>query len=194
MKIQSNTYPGEDSLDEYIRVGSSGMLVVVISLFLIFVAVLLWGFEGKLPVTKEGKALIIDQDTVEALYYGKDIEALALDPTQVKDESIGILCFVNASDYSLDKLNDFDKKVVIRTPNQKECSGVITTILTVPISAEDAKTYLLGSQWITDQCVEGDYSWVVIVDPDQDLSAYNYQIAKLTFTVEEVSPIQLLLR
>ena len=192
MKIQSNTYPGEESLDEYIRVGSPGTLVVVFSLFLIFAAVLLWGFAGKLPVTKEGKALIIDQDTVMALYGGRDIEAL--DPTQLKDENIGILCFINASDYSLDKLNDFEKKVVIRTPNQEECSGAITTILPVPISAKDAKTYLLGSQWITDQCVEGDYSWVVIVDPDQDLRAYNYQIANLTFTVEKVAPIQLLIQ
>lgn len=192
MRIQSNTYSGEESLDEYIRVGSPGTRVVVISLFLIFAAVLLWGFVGKLPVTKEEKALIIDQDTVMTLSDGKTIEAL--DPTQVKDENIGILCFISSSDYSLDKLNNFEKKVVIRTPNQEECSGVITSILPVPVSAEVAKTYLLGSQWITDQCVEGDYSWVVIVDPDHDLSAYNYQIANLTFTVEEVSPIQLLIQ
>ena len=192
MRIQSNTYPGEESLDEYIRVGSSGTRVVVISLFLIFAAVLLWGFVGKLPVTKEEKALIIDQDTVMTLSAGKTIEAL--DPTQAKDENIGILCFISSSDYSLDKLNSFEKKVVIRTPNQEECGGVITSILPVPVSAEEAKIYLLGSQWITDQCVEGDYSWVVIVDPDQDLSAYNYQIANLTFTVEEVSPIRLLIQ
>ena len=83
-----------------------------------------------------------------ALYSGKTIEAL--DPTLVKEEDIGILCFISASDYNLEELNGFEKKVVIRMPNQEEYRGVITTILTVPISAEDAKTYLLGSQWITD--------------------------------------------
>ena len=43
-----------------------------------------------------------------ALYSGKTIEAL--DPTLVKEEDIGILCFISASDYNLEELNGFEKK------------------------------------------------------------------------------------
>ena len=46
-----STTTAHDGLDDYIRVGSPGLLIIVGALSLMLVATLIWGFFGKIPVT-----------------------------------------------------------------------------------------------------------------------------------------------
>ena len=48
--------------------------------------------------------------------------------------------------------------------------------------------------WIIEKCFTGDYCYLVEIIPDEDMTAHDFKLAEITFTTEEISPIQVLFR
>ena len=74
-KKQESFEGTQEDLDEYIRVSRPSVVVVIISLLLVLVAVLVWGFIGKIPVNETVTGIVIDNTLYEQL-YPEEVERL----------------------------------------------------------------------------------------------------------------------
>ena len=57
-----------------------------------------------------------------------------------------------------------------------------------------AKSLLFDNGWALDKCINEDYSWLVVIRPDEDISKYVLTLTEVTFVTEEVAPIRFLVR
>lgn len=56
------------NLDEYIRVCSSGTLVIIVALSLVLVASIVWGFTGTLPMTLDVTGCMLERGDISSEY------------------------------------------------------------------------------------------------------------------------------
>ena len=111
------------------------------------------------------------------------------------NENILVLCFLDASRFNLDTVQKVGGQAVVETPDHRTFTGRIAKIgNTTPLSRMQAKELLFQNEWPADNCIPGEYSWPVIVKPDEDASAYEFTLAKVTFVTDEIAPIRLLMR
>lgn len=178
----------QEELNEYIRVTGSGTIAVIVSLLLLLAALLIWGFVGTLPVTETVTGLAIDA----SMYDGESQVKTAL--LRSGEGEIRILCFVDASRYNGQAVESFEDRVNLKMPDQNTFSGTIETRYMEPLSAEKAKSLLFDNGWLLDKCIRQDYSWLVVIRPDEDISKYVLTLAEVTFVTEEVPPIRFLMR
>ena len=164
----------QEELNEYIRVTSPGTIVMIVSLLVLLAALIIWGFVGTLPVTETVTGLVTDA----SMYDGNDrISAVLLG---AGDGEVRILCFVDASRYNGQAVKAFDDKVRLKMPDQNTVR-------------EMAKSLLFDNGWALDKCINEDYSWLVVIRPDEDISKYVLTLTEVTFVTEEVPPIRFLM-
>ena len=179
---------GQEELSEYIRVTSPGVFVAIVSLLVLLVSTIVWGFVGTLPVTETVTGLVIDT----ARYGELNPEEAKLIPDQ--EEGTLVLCFVDASRYNGQEIREFGDRARLKMPDQSIFSGTIETRYQTPISMEKAKHILFDNEWVLEKCVSQDYNWFLVIRPDEDLSRYAFTLAEVTLLTEEVAPIRFLMR
>ena len=177
----------KEDLSEYIHSCSPGILVVIISLLMLLVATIVWGFAGTLPVTETVTGLVVDRDSYLKRYPDK--ANILGDDENVKAL---VLCFVDASRFNGQAIKEFGDDAVLKMPDQNTFRGKIETRYMVPMSMDEAKELLFDNEWVQEQCVKQNYNWMLTVQPTQDLSQYAFTLAEVTLLTEEVPPIRLL--
>lgn len=190
-KKQESFEGTQEDLDEYIRVSRPSVVVVIISLLLVLVAVLVWGFIGKIPVNETVTGIVIDNTLYEQL-YPEEVERLK----KVQDFEIGnimVYCFLDASRYNGNALKEFGDEAVLKMPDQKTFRGKIESHFLTPVSREEAKKILFDDEWLTEQCVKQNYIWWLTIRPDDDLSKYAQTLSEVTILTDEVAPISFLI-
>lgn len=192
---------GQEDLNEYIRATKPGTLIVILSLLILTVSTIVWGFAGTLPVTETVTGVALDKAAYEeALQGGSTRQAtggiFGEEPETDHDEAkeIVILCFVDAFRYNGQAVKNFSDKVKLVMPDQNEYTGTIEKMFNVPVSTEEAKEILFGNEWAVQKCISQDYSWLLVIRPDEDLSQYTVTLTDVTFLTEEVAPIRFLMR
>ena len=176
-----------EELNEYIHITSPGTHIVIISLLILLVSLIIWGFAGTLPVTETVNGLVIDKEQ-----YGR------LNPEKANlvadaEGEILILCFVDASRYNGQAIREFGNQATFKMPDQSTFAGTIETKLQAPISMEEAKHILFDNEWVLEKCVSQDYNWLLMIRPEEDLSKYIFTLAEVTLLTEEVAPIRFLM-
>ena len=156
-----------ERLNEYIRVAKPGTWVMVSGLLLVLVAFIAWGFIGTIPksVTLKG---VVDEST----NYSLDV-------------------VVDASQFSGKSL--VGKEATYRLPSGATGKAKVTKATETPMSREEM-TNVLESDFLASSLVDSDYSYVLLVQPEENLSDHGLEIGQVTVITDEVQPVSFLLR
>lgn len=187
-----NQAEAEEELNEYIHVTSPGTFVVIVSLVVLFVALMIWGFIGTLPVTETVTGLVVD--TAQYRQLIKDDTGYLAELLPDWEDEIVILCFVDASRYNWQAIQEFGDQASLQMPDHTTHSGTVETKLLAPVSMDEARKILFNNEWVLEKCVTQDYNWLLAIRPDEDLTQYTFTLAEVTLLVEEVPPIRFLMK
>ena len=177
-----------DGLDDYIRVSSPGLLIIVGALSLVLVATVIWGFAGKIPVTATVTGCVVDTERFAAeLAQGDDANHEPL-------EGSWVVCFVDSSKYSAEQLMQFSDDVTIAMPDRTTFKGKIEIVSPYPLSRDEARNFLRDGEWVAEQCVNSNYSWGILVHVHEDISGHLFTTPEVTIITDEVPPIRFLAR
>jgi hypothetical protein len=151
-----------DQLDEYIKVSSPSIWLVLTALLVLFTSVVVWGFTGTLP-----KTLIVNG---------------------IMDGNAKVVLFVDAN--ALEKDITGCKAQVVAAGNAT-FDGIVSDVSLNPYSAlEIAAEY--ESDWVTQKLVTGEYSYAVTVALSGSPAYTEGMIASVTIITEEIRPISYL--
>ena len=187
-----------ENLDEYIRVSKPGTKIVLAALLIVLAAVIVWGLIGKLPVTITVRGLVVSRKTAEALYRAQNENN---DETEAEDqadtaetaaEGSVVFCFIDASRFNKTQVRNFAENALIEMPDRYRLTGTLRTLVGVPLSREECKQILFDNEWVTERCIQTDYSWWLIIEPDESIENYDFILADITIVTEEVAPISFL--
>ena len=183
-----------EELDAYIRVVRPGMLILVIALALVLVALIVWGYTGTLPVTKSVSGVMTSiENRMENSYTHYDRDSLAAEKGMPADQlqRYDAYFFLNAYEFSGDDL--LGKEIIVSRPGKNAVRGIVATVEPVPYTREEILSEF-GSQWVVDNCVESDYSWVVAGRLDSDEYDESWALVDVTIVTENVHPISFLMQ
>ena len=155
-----------ERLNEYIRVANSGIWAVVCALILVLVVLLIWGFTGRIPKSSEFKGVVDG-----TLDYNIDV-------------------VVDAFEFAGNNL--VGKEAIFTLPDGKKGKGVVVASTDVPFSKEEMKD-ILESDFLSASLVSYDYSYILQLKPEEDLSQYDLQLAEITIITDELKPIYFLM-
>jgi hypothetical protein len=192
------TANSREGLDDYVRISSPGIVITIFALVLVTTAVIVWGLIGKLPVTETVTGVVLDQfeeyDSSIGMEYREQLWNAA-NGDNIVNEDIRVICFLDASKFNLDAVQKVGDKVTLEMPDHSRHIGTIEAkAMQVPINRAQAYETLFYNDWLTENCIQSEYSWPVIIEPDDDLSDYEFTLAQVTFLTEEVAPIRFLVR
>ena len=100
-----------ERLNEYIRIGKPGIILLIISLVLVLGAILIWGFTGKLYVTIPLSGIVDIQDAFD------------------------VRCFADADRMEGEDLEGRD--VMVKMPDRTTSKGIIISSSESPKSQEE---------------------------------------------------------
>ena len=181
------TEVSEEELSEYIHAMKPGLAAVIVSLLVLLVAVIVWGFAGTLPVTETVLGLTVDSSDY-------DLDEKTKKKMFSDEEGLLVVCFADASRFNGQAIREFGDEAVLKMPDQRTFKGKIESRIMVPISREEAKTILFDNEWVLNQCVKQNYNWMLTIRPDEDLGQYAFTLSEVTLLTEEVPPIRFLMK
>ena len=155
-----------EKINEYIRVSGPGTYLIVGTLLLVLAALVIWGLTGTLPVT-ETVVSVVDSSNDNH-----------------------ITCFLDASRFSPPQLEG--RAASIHLADNRSVSGTVEYVGKTPISEEQAAK-LIDNDWLASNLVSYNYTYIVSIQPDEDLASYGYQLAQASIITQEVRPIVFLL-
>ena len=157
-----------ERLNEYIRVGSPGIIALIAALAMVLVAVIFWCFTGKLHETAAFTGIV-------------DL-----------NESGEIFVFVNADNY--DGKSMMGKSVAIKMSDRSTLTGTVSWVSATPYTQEELSGEFKYSSWEMSNLADGVYSYIIVIDTSKDLADYQGQLVEVSVIMKEVSPISFLLR
>ena len=178
-----------DGLNEYIWVGSPGLLIIICALSLVLVATVVWGFIGRIPVTTDVTGCVVDSEIAKRAQE----EVYGIPPDQ-KFENAWVVCFIDASKFSADRIMHFNNDVAIHMPDNSTFTGTIEFLSAYPLSRDEARAFLTDSEWVVERCAPSDYSWAIGIRVEDDIANHLFTTPQVTMTTDEVPPISLLTR
>ena len=155
-------------LNEYMRIGSPGVIAMIAALTLVFAAVIYWGFTGTLHETESFTGIV--------------------DITDQGD----ILVFVDADYYNGQQM--VDKQVSVKMSDRSTSSGMVVSSSASPFTQDELAESYDYSFWEMKNLISGVYSYMIEIDTERDLSNYQGQLAEVYVIMNEVSPITFLMR
>lgn len=167
-------------LNEYIRIGSAGGNILIASLLIVALAVIIWGFVGRISVT------ITEYGVVSGSQSGTKYCICFIDV----DKNTGVIQEGN--------------EVNVHLPNGKSVSGKVLYMSHYPQSSEeihdqfgqnDINTSGVFTDWVLDYLLENSkYSYPMTIETDEDITPYWHQVVDVTIIIGEVRPISLLIK
>ena len=189
---EENRKAPRNGLDEYIRVCSPGLLIIIGALSLVLVATVVWGFTGTLPVTLTVTGCVVDSE-INPETQTEKINTTANTDDKVDDRT-WIVCFIDSSKYSAEQIAEFNPNVTIAMPDRTTFKGTIVGVTPHPLSRDEGRQFLKGSEWVAEQCVSSNYSWGVVIRVQDDISDHLFTTPEVTIITDEVPPIRFLMR
>ena len=156
-----------ERLNEYIRVAKPGTWVMVSGLLLVLVAFIAWGFIGTIPISVTLKGVVDESSN-----YSLDV-------------------VVDASQFSGKSL--VGKEATYWLPSGAAGKAKVTKATETPLSREEMAD-VLQSDFLASSLVDSDYSYILLVQPEEDLSDHGLEIGQVTVITDEVRPVSFLLR
>lgn len=179
-----------EELDAYIRVVRPGTVLLVAALALVMIALVVWGFYGTLPITKNVSGVMTNIETRmenSQAYYDRDYfeaeKALPVEELQRYDAYF----FLNAYEFSGEDL--MGREIIVSRPGKTPVRGTVTLVEKEPYDRDEIRAEF-DAEWIVNTCVEADYSWVVagqLEDAEYDDSWYLVDVTLVTDTVHPIS-------
>ena len=174
-----NTNRSPDKLNEYIRIGSLGGFLLIAGLVLLAVAMIIWGFTGRIPVTTTQTGIVVES----------------------KEESHGCLCFVDVNDNI--GVIPAGTPASVKMADGSVCKGSVDFMSENPLSAEELRD-LYGaehnakfqfSDWMFSKLLKDDsYYYMIRINTEEDVAEYWHQLTAVTVVMREVRPISYLMR
>ena len=169
-----------EKLNESIRVGNAGGFLLIAAMIIAAVALIVWGFVGRIPVTEtESVAVVGDEEETDMCVGFMDVH-----------KNVGVL--------------PAGTEVNIRMPDGVYVKGVITSMTSQPLSSEEIRGMYgednanddVLSDWMLGILLEEDscYSYMFFIETQEDVSEYWHQIAEASIITDEIPPISLLTR
>lgn len=155
-----------ERLNEYLRVATPGMWVMVFGLLLIVVAFAAWGFFGTIPESITLKC-VVDESTGNGL-------DVVIDASQISGSSL------------------IGKEANYKLPSGVNGKAKVIQTTEVPLSKEEMAE-VLESDFLSNSLVSSDYSYILLIEPEDDLTGHALEIGQVTIITDEVSPISFLL-
>lgn len=157
-----------ENLTDYIRVESSGIVILVVAVLMVTAAVLVWGFIGKIPVISTVNGMIVDSS------YGD------------------VRCFVPAENMQAQFLQG--KDLTVKTIDREVYNGYIDSTWDVPRKLEEFDSDYNLSGWEINYIkdVPDEYFYLLNIRTDEDISQHWMEMAEVNIVTREVSPIELL--
>lgn len=156
-----------ERIDEYIRIGSPGIIAMIVALFLVFAAVIYWGFTGKLHETESFRGIV-----------------------DISEE--GEVCvFVNADLFNGQQM--VEKPVEVKMEDRSTSDGSVVSSSASPFTEDELAEAYGYSYWEMKHLVTGVYSYIIEIDTEKDLSDYQGQLVEVSVIMNEVSPISFLI-
>ena len=177
-KEKNDPFQSHENFKEYIRIGSAGGYILITALILVTVALIIWGFVGKLPVT------ITEYGVVGGDQSGTNV----------------CLCFVDVEKNT--GVIPVGNRVNIHMADGSSFTGVVTYSSQDPQSADTLKKQYgtiggieIFSEWSLNHLLQDSlYNYALTIETDEDISAYWRQVVDVTIIIREVQPITLLMR
>ena len=155
-----------DDLDKYVQVTNPSVWIVLGACVALLAGLLAWGVFGAVSTSVTTTGVVVDIADARATTA----------PVAV--------CLLDAEDAA---------KVHVGDPaNVGGESMTVGRVDSVPSSAEEAKD-LLGSDFLVNSLMKGDWAYVVYFDGDTSDLAQNMPVS-VTITVDRVAPISLILK
>ena len=159
-----------ERLNEYIRIGKPGIILLIISLALVFGAILVWGFVGKLHET---------------------ILLPGIVNIDLKGEA-DVRCFADAD--SMDGHDLIGRDVTVKMPDRNTSKGMIISSSESPQSQEELSEWFGYTRWEMNYLMNGTYFYVIDIDTQKDLGGYQGELVEVSVITNEISPISFLIR
>lgn len=154
-----------EQLTNYIRIATPGVWAMFAALTLVFVALLIWGFTGRIPDTRTYRGIVDETNG-----YSVDV-------------------VLNASEYPGSSV--VGREVTYLLPDGTKGTGAVTQASPQPLSRREL-TEILKNDFLSETLIDSEYSYLLTVRPNEDLKAYYLQIADVTIVLNEVPPISFL--
>ena len=157
-----------EKLNEYIRIGKPGILLLILSLVLVLGAILVWGFTGKL------------------------YETIPLTGIVDRNDSADVRCFADAD--RMDGHNLKGREVTVTMPDRTTSEGRILSSSESPKSQEELSELFGYTPWVMNHLMNGTYFYVIEIDTQEDLGSYQGELVEVSVIMNEISPISFLIR
>ena len=157
-----------ERLNEYIRIGKPGIILLIISLVLVLGAILVWGFTGKLYETVPLSGIV--------------------DVNSASD----VRCFANAD--NLDGQYLKGAEVTVKMPDHTTSDGIIVSSSESPKTQEELSQLFGYTRWEMNHLMNGTYFYVIEIDTQEDLGSYQGELVEVSVIMDEISPISFLIR
>ena len=140
---------------------------MIVALFLVFAAVIYWGFTGKLHETESFRGIV--------------------DVTEDGD----ICVFVNADIFDGQQM--VEKSVAVKMGDHSTFDGSVVSSSASPFTEDELEDAYGYSYWEMKNLITGVYSYIIEIDTEKDLSNYQGQLVEVSVIMNEVSPISFLI-
>lgn len=154
-----------ERLNEYIRVASPGIWALVSALVIVLVSFLVWGFTGSIPISDTFRG-VVDET------MGYDVDVI-----------------VDAAEYAGKSLVGREAHFTLSDGVTRR--GTIVNATDMPFSRKEMEN-LLESDYLSKVLISADYSYVLDLKPEDDLSEHNLELTDVTIITREVKPISFL--
>ena len=157
-----------ERINEYIRIGKPGIILLIISLALVLGAILIWGFTGKLYETIPLSGIVDIQDAFD------------------------VRCFADADRIEGEDLEGRD--VMVKMPDRTTSKGIVISSSESPKSQEELSELFGYTRWEMNHLVNGTYFYVIEIDTQEDLGSYQGELVEVSVIMNAISPISFLIR
>ena len=174
-----NTNKSPEKLNEYIRIGSIGGFLLIAGLVILALALIIWGFNGRIPVTTTQTGFVVESE----------------------EKSHGCLCFVDVEENIVGI--PAGTPASVKMANGSVYKGTVDFMSKNPMSEEEIRE-LFGpendpkfrlSDWMFSRILnDGSYYYVLRINTEEDIAEYWHQLVTITVVMREVRPISYLIR
>ena len=156
-----------ERLNEYVRLTTPHVWVIVIGIFMLLLAYIGWGFFGTIPVTETFKCVV--------------------------DQSHGYSMYVVVDALEYDGKAFVGKEATYRMPFGESGNAKVVNCSDEPLSKDEISDFF-DSDYLVTSLVNADYSYILTLDLDNNLNEHHSEIGQIKIITEEVKPAAFLFR
>ena len=185
----SDRVKSPEKIDEYIRIATSEVWLVVVALGIVLIGIIVWGIVGKIPVHYDTQGIAINFDFEQKTGDSFGYEDAA--PVN------GMLCLITSTSASAKSLDGKTTSVIFA--DGERANGKTHLLNNYPISNEETMAllnkYHVATDLVMSEFDDQAFKYVVFVELDKEFDRiYFGNIGDVMITTNEIYPIEFLLQ